>query len=383
MTEQSILTWPYFGYNDYLFQGLFQDLGVGNYTLPPLVTSKEIIDRGSFYSEEDACSPFKFVLGSFMDSLDRGANHILIGDGTGTCRFSLYGPLVKITLENMGYKFKYSAFDYHRPTRIIKCFKELSDGYSTLKTLSVLKKAWNKNRRLDEVKRLLTRYRAMEIEKGTSDRVAKQLWTRIMNAKNLNEINELTYEIPKVYQKEVEIDTTREYLRIAIIGEIYVVLVEESNYGVEKILNEMGVITDTNVSLRKFTDIGYKLNPFKKLPQKVAMKKASKSRLKHYCGGCGQENVGSLMMFHEQGFDGAFHLAPLPCMPEISGSYILEDLSEEMDFPILPIFADEHEYNAGLQTRIEAFVNCIKVWGKDRKEDRKNYVELQLVSQRK
>jgi predicted nucleotide-binding protein (sugar kinase/HSP70/actin superfamily) len=364
------LAWPYFSYNDYLFEGLFRDLGLKNQLIRPAKPTKQMIEKGSFYAEEDACSPFKFVLGSFIDSLERGANHIVIGDGTGTCRFSLYGPVLKLTLENLGFDFTYHSFDYHKPQRFLKCFKDLSDGYNTLKVILTLRKSMHRNRLLDQVKKLLTRYRAMEVTRGTSDRVAEELWTKIMHTQNLSQIRALQKEIPKVFEKKVEIDESKEYLRFAIIGEIYVVSVEEANYGIERILNEMGVITDTNVSLRKFSDIAYKISPFKTLPQKAASKRAAKSWLKHYVGGCGQENVGSLLMFHEKGFDGAFHLAPLPCLPEISASYIIEHLSRELDFPVLPIFADEYEYSAGFLTRIESFVNSIKVWGKERKEQK-------------
>jgi predicted nucleotide-binding protein (sugar kinase/HSP70/actin superfamily) len=359
-----LLTWPHFDYNNYLFQGLLQDLGREKDIVPPVRPTPAIIEQGSFYSEEDACSPFKFVLGSFIDSLERGANHLIIGDGTGTCRFSLYGPLVQLTLRNLGYDFTYSSFDYHKPLEFVKCFKNLSAGYNLLKTLAVLRKAWIKNRLLDDVKRLLTKYRAMETARGSSEDTAKELWERIMNTKRVSTLRTLQRKIPQIFAKQVDIDTSKDYLKFAILGEIYVVLVEEANYGIEKILNEMGVITETNVSLRKFTDVGYKLNPFKQLPQKRASKLAAQTYLQHYCGGCGQENVGNMLKYHERGFDGAFHVAPLPCLPEISGAYILEQLSRELDFPILPIFADEYEYNAGFQTRIEAFVNTVRVWGK-------------------
>ena len=53
----------------------------------PFITAKTI-ELGSKYSPEFVCTPFKYTLGTMIESLDNGAN-ILIQFGGG-CRYGYY-----------------------------------------------------------------------------------------------------------------------------------------------------------------------------------------------------------------------------------------------------------------------------------------------------
>ena len=107
------------------------------------------------------------------------------------------------------------------------------------------------------------------------------------------------------------------------------------------------------------------MNFFKKYHHQEAIKRA-KPYLEHRLGGKAQESIGSAILYKEHGWDGMIHLYPFTCMPEIISRSILPQVSKEIDFPILSLVLDEHTGEAGLQTRLEAFVDMLK-----RREEKK------------
>ena len=161
-----------------------------------------------------------------------------------------------------------------------------------------------------------------------------------------------------MFEKEIEIDKYADPLRIAIIGEIYVVFEPALNVEVHRRLNDLGVICETPASLRRFIDIAWKLNPFKKLHFEVAQEKAS-PYLGYRCGGEAQESIGDTMLYKEKGWDGMVHLYPFTCMPEIISRSILPQISKEYDMPVLSLVVDEQTGEAGFQTRLEAFIDLL------------------------
>jgi len=56
---------------------------------PPPLPSLKTLNLGVKHSPEFACLPFKINLGNLMESLDNGANAILMPGGSGPCRFGL------------------------------------------------------------------------------------------------------------------------------------------------------------------------------------------------------------------------------------------------------------------------------------------------------
>jgi benzoyl-CoA reductase/2-hydroxyglutaryl-CoA dehydratase subunit BcrC/BadD/HgdB len=50
---------------------------------------------------------------------------------------------------------------------------------------------------------------------------------------------------------------------------------------------------------------------------------------------------------------------PFTCMPEIVAQNILTRVSKEQGIPILTLISDEHTAEAGVVTRLEAFVDLL------------------------
>jgi predicted nucleotide-binding protein (sugar kinase/HSP70/actin superfamily) len=108
------------------------------------------------------------------------------------------------------------------------------------------------------------------------------------------------------------------------------------------------------------------MNILKRKHHQIAIKKA-KPFLKYPLGGKARESIGSAIMFKEEGWDGMIHLYPFTCMPEIISRSILPEISRKYDLPILSLVLDEHTGEAGLKTRLEAYVDLL-----DRKKTHKN-----------
>ena len=61
-----------------------------------------------------------------------------------------------------------------------------------------------------------------------------------------------------------------------------------------------------------------------------------------------------------KGIDGMIHLAPFNCTPEIVAASVLPRLASDYDVPLLALSFDEHSGEAGLVTRLEAFVDLLE-----------------------
>ena len=85
-------------------------------------------------------------------------------------------------------------------------------------------------------------------------------------------------------------------------------------------------------------------------------------------GGHGQESVGEAVRAGMCGMDGAVHLFPFTCMPEIIAQSILVKVSDDLDIPVLSMMISEQTGVAGLRTRLEAF--CDFLAGRRHKSDK-------------
>jgi predicted nucleotide-binding protein (sugar kinase/HSP70/actin superfamily) len=91
-------------------------------------------------------------------------------------------------------------------------------------------------------------------------------------------------------------------------------------------------------------------------------------------GGHGVNSIGETILYARHGFDGVVQLAPFACIPEIVAKSIIPSISREMGIPILTLFIDEQTGKAGVQTRLEAFVDLL-----EKRRETKSKVERLVV----
>ncbi|NHJ84956.1 MAG: hypothetical protein FK734_05810 [Asgard group archaeon] len=353
-----MITYPPFGSSGYTFLAGLKDIGREDFLHLPRPT-KKMIALGVAHSPETICTPMKYCVGALATGVEMGADEIVFPSGTGTCRFSLYYEMIRLIFEDMGYNdVKYHTFDYHLPLDMLRMFKGISRNKSYGEVFTALLRAGIRNRLIDDVEEQLNYYRAFEVEKGLSQKIADELFEEIIDTKRRIALFKLKKRIPQSFQ-EIEINLPRDIIRVIVVGEIYAVLEPGMNQDINKRINELGVVAKTGVTLRKYTDVGAKINPFIKEPHKVAAK-AAKNYLPHYCGGDAQHTVGDLILYKKKGWDGLIQLYPFTCMPELIAKDILPKVSQDIDMPKYSLVFDEKADGAAIQTRLEAFINMLK-----------------------
>ena len=152
-----------------------------------------------------------------------------------------------------------------------------------------------------------------------------------------------------------------EPLKLALVGEIYVINEPAVNKDVEKLLGSM----EQRVRVYRDLDVTSWLScRILKTPKGVwdywQITKAARKYLPVDVGGHGQETVGEAVLAHSLGMDGVLHLFPFTCMPEIIAQSILIKVSEELDLPILSLMISEQTGVAGIRTRLEGVCDLLE-----------------------
>ena len=360
------VTFPHMGNAWIVIQTLFESLNV-EVVVPP-INSKRTLNLGAKLSPESACLPLKLNLGNYVEAADYGADTIVITGGIGPCRFGLYGEVERQILREAGYDYDVVILEPPDGS-MLGLFKRIrylaGRNNSWAQIIKALRFAYRKSVALDRVEDLIHAARPrlpqpMETEKLYED--AKRRLSQTMTDQGLKETVRWVQESIRERQGELQgaSDGPREPLRIGIIGEIYTILDPYTSGDVERHLGRLGVEVDRSIYISGWTGNhvfqglapGYR--SIKSYPRHA------KPYLPHFVGGHGQETVGAAVKFAKEGFDGIIQIFPLTCMPEIVAASILPKVQEVYKVPIMTLIIDEHTGQAGVQTRLEAFVDLLE-----------------------
>ncbi len=352
--KEMVVAVPNMGPLAIVARGIFKSLGIPIVTVPRI--TREMIERGVKYSPEFACFPLKAVLGNFMKAAEMGATHLLIFGGGGPCRFGLYGVTLDYILKDLGYDAKVLIFDTIREEWSKEMYKEIGflDHRLKIKNMArALFVGYYKLRLAEYAEKLAGEYRAYQVEKGAVDRVLKEAYQMIDEEFSIHRLMKMKKKIKEMFDK-VEKDMSREVVRVGIVGEIYMTVEPTMNLELERRLGELGAVCDRNITAWNYVTETLKLNRKYKYVQKLA-----KPYLKYHAGGKSSYSVGFTIDYALKGYDGVVHIMPFGCMPEIIAQSIINKVSKDYNIPVLEVVLDEHVAEAGLQTRLEAFVDLL------------------------
>ena len=314
--KDRIVTFPRMGKNQTkVIKGFLESLDL-NVMEPPKTTDKTV-RIGAENCANMACYPLKQTLGNYIEAIENGANTLLAYDTQGVCRFRQYNKLHEFTLTGLGYDFDMRVIN---PKNILR---ELSDvsGKSKLK---VMKEIWNNYKKLEDFD---------------------------------NENSSWSDDKPN----------------IGIIGEIFCCVDETANQGLESKIRKFGgnpynTSTTTDFMMNKipfFSLYGLK-NMFKEDKLKP-YKEEAKKYMDDWRSGHAFENIYNLLDMADRNVDGVVHVAPLSCMPETTIEPYVDEICSKEKIPLLRIAIDENSAEANLETRLETFVELIKIRGKNGK----------------
>ena len=201
------------------------------------------------------------------------------------------------------------------------------------------------------------RIRPYEVSRGETTRVYRQVIKMIDGAEKISQLREMRRESRALF-RQIEGDRDPRPLRIAVTGEIYVVWEPFVNLNIETKLGEMGVEVERCLWLSE--NILHRIHlDFCNWRSKSRALKAAEPYLGYNVGAECNISVGNTVTAKKRGYDGLIHLMPFTCMPEIVAQSILPKVSRHHDLPVLTFILDEHTGEAGMVTRLEAFVDLL------------------------
>lgn len=358
------VTFPHMGNAWIIIQALFESLDV-EFIVPPL-NSKQSLTIGTKLAPESACLPLKLNLGNYIEAADQGADTVVITGGIGPCRFGYYGETERQILHDAG--FSYDVLILEPPEgRLLGLAERIrylaGKKNSWAKIVQAVLFAYRKAIAMDRIEVLLHGFRPRAQSPHAVDALYAEAKRRLVSAMTDEGIQGVVRWLQaRISEQQAEHPESLsiEPLKIGLIGEIYTLLEPFATVDVEKELGNLGTEVDRSIYLSGWVGEhvfqglfqGYRpLKPYHHL---------AKPYLHHFVGGHGIETVGSAVDYARQGYDGILQLLPLGCMPEIVASSILPRIQEDYSVPIMTLTFDEHTGQAGVQTRLEAFVDLLE-----------------------
>ena len=350
MSTKPIITFARWGNYTVAFKTLFEGLGLE--VIPPEKTNFQTIAAGAKLCPEMFCFPLKVNIGNYLGAIQKGANTIFMATALGgSCRLRYYSKVQDKVLKDAGFNINFITFD-----------QSLKDIYLKIKEISqasfwqILRAAYFSFRKLwliEKTEKIGQYLRPREIKKGETDKILFRAFSEIENLSNEKNFLKFKKETLKTLS-QVKIEKNKDIPKVGIIGEIYTVCDPEVNFGIEKKLGQEGI------EVHREMDLTYHLKK-KIFPWKdwIIQRKIN-PYLKSTVGGHGRDAIYEILHYIKEDFSGIIHLLPAMCMPEVSVRPILEKIHQESGIPFLSLSLDEQAAEAGIDTRLEAFIDVVR-----------------------
>lgn len=321
--------------------------------MPPKKITKNTIEIGTKNSPDFVCTPFKYTLGTMIESLYDGASIVMqFGGG---CRYGYYGELQEQIISDLGYKFQYVNLISAGKTDIKKIYRELkkiNPKLRIIRSLYYLLIAKNMVKYMDKVDDYIRHNIGFEKNKGEFERLNTKMLREFTEVKSLVHL----YRIYRNYFKqikEVEINKPNNRLKVGIIGELYTVMEPFANYYLEREL------ANYNIEITRFTNVQYLL--FEKGKKIKKYLKVAKDYIKYKMGADASDNIARTLQMCKEGYDGIIHIKSSFCTPEIGAMPIINKICDEYSVPVLFFSFDLSTSEVGIKTRLEAFYDMIEM----------------------
>ncbi|HIC88995.1 MAG TPA: CoA protein activase [Anaerolineae bacterium] len=326
--------------------------------VPPF-SSQRTLDLGVRYSPEMICAPCKLIFGNYVEALEQGADHLIMLGGNDTCRLGYSVPLQVHLLRKLGYDFQPHVFDLRQAIRdVLRLTDELAHPPLSQK-ITLLRYLVALVTLVDDVERATLRLRPKELKPGTATRLRRVALTRICGLQTRHDLHRCRRAVLQPFADAPQ-DRTRRVLRIALIGDPYTISEPFFNLNLEEHLGRLGVEVHRWFWLSNSLRGTWPLRLMGLDLKARARRRAAAAYLSRYVGGFAQSSFTEAVRFAQDGIDGMIHVAPFNCTPEIVAASLMPRLAQDYDIPLLMLTFDEQTGEAGLVTRLEAFVDLLE-----------------------
>ncbi|MHB1132447.1 MAG: CoA protein activase [Chloroflexota bacterium] len=326
--------------------------------LPP-APSRRTLSLGTKYSPEWICLPYKVLLGNTIEAMELGADTVLSVTGPGLCRLGCYSTLQEAALKDLGYQFEMRCFDWQSKQilGLVEFLRGLFPGKPILEIVGDIKFGIQQLLLLDEIERRTLQLRPLEVERGAVSRFWRAAPERICAAHSPAALKRVRQDLERELEA-IPLDRTRRPLRVGMLGEFFMVVDPFTNMDMAEELGKMGVEVTRSAWLSDWAKVWLFLEAVG-LSHGQKVKKAASPYLTRDVSGDAIQTLGETVLHAHDGFDGVVHLQPFTCMPEIIAQNMLPQVSREHQIPVLCIVLDEQMGRAGVQTRLEAFIDLM------------------------
>lgn len=353
------ITFPYMG-STIIYEKLMELLGY-EVVMPPRPTQRTI-SLGVKYSPEFACFPYKVIMGSYIEALEAGADTIVTSGGNGPCRAGFYSEVHLRTLRSLGYNVEMIVFDnfYREPFQFIRKILKLKGGNSWIKATQAVLTTYRMAHAVDSLQKVVEFNRPYELERGSYtkafDNISRRFESEVKSVADIRRIQEQGLAMLEAIP--IRKPPQNQRIRIGVVGEIYMVMESSINLGVAELLNNLGCEVSRSMYISDW--IAHVLPSFLGGKSKAAIAKKGARYLEIPIGGHARDNIGNMVRYREQGFDGIVHLMPFACLPELVTQSMAPVISGDLGIPILTLAIDEQTGVANSLTRLEAFIELVK-----------------------
>lgn len=349
-----MISFPRLGNLTIGLEALFNEINL-KYIQPPLLT-KQTMDLGCRYAPEGACLPFKIVLGNYLEAAELGADTLLTLGSSGPCRFGYFGALHRTILKDLGKSAEVIVLE---PDNLLQSLKLLRDmaGVSNGQFARGLYLGWLKLQAVDQLEMMANVARAGVYQPETISRTYDSLVAQIQGSATAEGIK-------KVFQRGRESFNTLGTQKspktpIGIVGDIYMITEPFANGHIEKSISAQGFPTHRSIYLSQW--IKQHLLPGLSHYWQNHLLGWAQPYIQHPVGGHGLDTVAWAVKYFAQGCGGVIHILPMTCMPEIVAQSTWPAVIKDHGKPILSLVLDEHAADAGLVTRVEAFLEMVEL----------------------
>ena len=320
------------------------------YVMPPALT-KRTMELGAKYSPEFVCTPFKTTLGNMIESLEAGADTLLMTHGL--CRLGYYGELQEQILKDLGYKFDFinlSEYDMSKKKEYIRIVRRINPRVNPARFLAQFMEGLHMVEYLDEITAEYYKNCGFDAMDGAYHRAWQDFLTAMYTAQSRADV-ENGYRAVKRAFSSTRLDKPQRPLRVGIVGEFYTVMDAFSNLELERKLADMGV------------EVHRWMNVTNQFLRYGSGQKNLRVKIRDLCrydmGPTSTANIWYAKECAERGFDGLVHIKSAACTPEIDVMPVLQNIGADYKIPILYLTYDAQTSDVGLMTRLEAFYDMI------------------------
>jgi predicted nucleotide-binding protein (sugar kinase/HSP70/actin superfamily) len=339
------------------FKGIFDKLKIP--VVKPEKITQKTLDYGTKVCPENACEPFKHIVGEYYDVLEKGADTIFLinTESEYRCRIPQFETGPKTILTKAGYKFDTFSWGGRSQKQMLEQLRKFNPRISMFKWK--LAQLWGiiKLTYVEWLEDHISKLRAYALDKKEVNKLMERGLEMMDKADSFWQLKKIKKQILK-FSRKIKI-TKKKLPVVIIIGDLYKVLQPEVNNQIFEKLGNAGIVALRSFYISHFLRAGGKIGPWGKKSLKYRKKFAHKYIANQMAPG-NLESVGdTLQLLDKKKIKGIIHVYSFTCMPENVMTAIYQKISQDYKVPYLPLVTGENETTTQQNTRIEAFIDLM------------------------